>query len=57
MAAGPNVASRARRWPIRSVSAATLARGYAVVQTVGAGGPHVLRTVGDAPAPTVCTTA
>ncbi|GAB4974686.1 hypothetical protein MAHJHV57_52110 [Mycobacterium avium subsp. hominissuis] len=57
MAAGPNVASRARRWPIRSVSAATLARGYAVVQTVGAGGPHVLRSVGDAPAPTVCTTA
>ncbi|BBN46981.1 exodeoxyribonuclease VII large subunit [Mycobacterium avium] len=33
--------------------AATLARGYAVVQTVGAGGPHVLlRTVGDAPAGT-----
>ncbi|ATA27932.1 exodeoxyribonuclease VII large subunit [Mycobacterium lepraemurium] len=32
--------------------AATLARGYAVVQTVGAGGPHVLRSVGDAPAGT-----
>ncbi len=28
--------------------AATLARGYAVVQTVGAAGPHVLRSVEDA---------
>ncbi|UVO11276.1 exodeoxyribonuclease VII large subunit [Mycobacterium sp. SVM_VP21] len=32
--------------------AATLARGYAVVQTVGAAGPHVLRSVNDAPAGT-----
>lgn len=32
--------------------AATLARGYAVVQTVGAAGPHVLRSVDDAPAGT-----
>lgn len=32
--------------------AATLARGYAVVQTVGAGGPHVLRSVEDAAAGT-----
>lgn len=32
--------------------AATLARGYAVVQTVGAAGPHVLRSVDDAAAGT-----
>lgn len=32
--------------------AATLARGYAVVQTVGATGPHVLRSVEDAAAGT-----
>ncbi|CAJ1499913.1 exodeoxyribonuclease VII large subunit [[Mycobacterium] holstebronense] len=32
--------------------AATLARGYAVVQTVGAAGPHVLRSVDDAEAGT-----
>lgn len=32
--------------------AATLARGYAVVQTVGATGPHVLRSVEDATAGT-----
>lgn len=32
--------------------AATLARGYAVVQTVGAAGPHVLRSIDDAAAGT-----